>query len=409
MIQLIAPEFHNVFSENIEAMQRLRYRVFNGRLGWDVSTHHGREVDVFDGLKPHYLLLRGEHGSVDGCVRLLPSTGPNMLRNVFSELLDGKEAPSQLDIRALQAFLAAMSTGSITGAAQLLGKSQPAVTRVVRELEEAVGFQLFHRNGPRISPTERGLLFHEEAVRLMAGMRQISSRATAIRDNIAASLDIVATPTMSGGLIAPALARLGEAQPDFINVQTMGAEHVVRSVHARTADIGVSSFPLDYAGLAIQAICERDCVGVVAQDDPLARHSVLPLASLAERRLVTVGNAFRLRRAIDRAISQAGIRPSSDFSTNTSLNAVMAARAGLGVAIIDPVTAFGIPVQGVKVLPLDVKIPYFWGLFSDAARVVSPLTRAFVDAFVQSCAAVIPDCRFHNPDDQPDMSPDRDH
>ncbi|AEQ50878.1 LysR family transcriptional regulator [Pelagibacterium halotolerans] len=314
-----------------------------------------------------------------------------------------------LDIRALQAFLAAMSTGSMTGAAQLLGKSQPAVTRVVRELEEAVGFQLFHRNGPRISPTERGLLFHEEAVRLMAGMRQISSRATAIRDNIAASLDIAATPTMSGGLIAPALAGLGEAQPDFINVQTMGAEHVVRSVHARTADIGVSSFPLDYAGLSIQAICERDCVGVVADDDPLARQSVLSLASLTERRLVTVGNAFRLRRSIDRAISQAGIHPPRDFSTNTSLNAVMAARAGLGVAIIDPVTAFGIPVQGVKVLPLDVRIPYFWGLFSDAARVVSPLTSAFVDAFIGSCSAIIPDCRFHDPADQPDMSPDRDH
>lgn len=115
MIQLIAPEFHNVFSENIEAMQRLRYRVFNGRLGWDVSTHHGREVDVFDGLKPHYLLLRGEHGSVDGCVRLLPSTGPNMLRNVFSELLDGKEAPSQLDIWESSRFAMDTSGASTSG------------------------------------------------------------------------------------------------------------------------------------------------------------------------------------------------------------------------------------------------------------------------------------------------------
>lgn len=115
MIQLIAPEFQNVFSEDIEAMQRLRYRVFNDRLGWEVSTDHGREVDVFDDLKPHYLLLRGEYGRVDGCVRLLPSTGPNMLRDVFPILLDGKDAPNQPDIWESSRFALDIREGSAGG------------------------------------------------------------------------------------------------------------------------------------------------------------------------------------------------------------------------------------------------------------------------------------------------------
>lgn len=116
MIQLIAPEFHRVFSRDIEAMQRLRYRVFNDRLGWEVSTVHGREVDVFDDLKPHYLLLRGEYGgSVDGCVRLLPSTGPNMLRDVFPVLLDGKDAPSQPDVWESSRFALDIREGSANG------------------------------------------------------------------------------------------------------------------------------------------------------------------------------------------------------------------------------------------------------------------------------------------------------
>lgn len=98
MIQLITPEFHSAFSDNLQAMQRLRYRVFRERLGWDVATENGLEADSFDALKPHYLLLRGEHGSIDGCVRLLPSTGPTMLRDVFPGLLDGSDAPSQSGI-----------------------------------------------------------------------------------------------------------------------------------------------------------------------------------------------------------------------------------------------------------------------------------------------------------------------
>ncbi len=98
MIQLITPEFCNALSEDVQAMQRLRYRVFKERLGWDVSTENGMEVDTFDAHKPHYLLLRGEHGSVGGCVRMLPTAGPNMLRDVFPCLLDGSDAPSQSDI-----------------------------------------------------------------------------------------------------------------------------------------------------------------------------------------------------------------------------------------------------------------------------------------------------------------------
>ena len=77
------------------------------------------------------------------------------------------------DFRTLEAFQAAMSCGSMTGAARQLGIGQPTVTRMVRDLETSVGFQLFHRNGPRITPTDRGLRFHEEVQRLTAGMHQI--------------------------------------------------------------------------------------------------------------------------------------------------------------------------------------------------------------------------------------------
>jgi DNA-binding transcriptional LysR family regulator len=65
------------------------------------------------------------------------------------------------DIRQMEAFAAVMSAGSITGAARLLGRSQPALSRLIQDLETRLGFALLHRNGPRVSPTRRGILFHE--------------------------------------------------------------------------------------------------------------------------------------------------------------------------------------------------------------------------------------------------------
>ncbi|WP_421950825.1 acyl-homoserine-lactone synthase [Pelagibacterium sp.] len=95
MLQLISPDWYREFADELHQMHRLRYRVFKERLGWDVQINNGFETDAFDLLKPHYLLLRGSCGSVDGCVRLLPSTGPTMLRDTFPVLLKGQPVPSE--------------------------------------------------------------------------------------------------------------------------------------------------------------------------------------------------------------------------------------------------------------------------------------------------------------------------
>jgi acyl homoserine lactone synthase len=79
-------------SELTLGMHRLRGRVFKERLDWDVSVSDGLEIDQYDTFKPTYLLVL-EQNDVVGCVRLLPTTGRNMLADTFPMLLDGKPAP----------------------------------------------------------------------------------------------------------------------------------------------------------------------------------------------------------------------------------------------------------------------------------------------------------------------------
>jgi acyl homoserine lactone synthase len=78
-------------SELTTGMHRLRGRVFKERLDWDVSVSDGLEVDQYDTFKPTYLLAL-EQRDVVGCVRLLPTTGRNMLADTFPVLLDGHAA-----------------------------------------------------------------------------------------------------------------------------------------------------------------------------------------------------------------------------------------------------------------------------------------------------------------------------
>jgi N-acyl-L-homoserine lactone synthetase len=94
MMQLITSDCYGTCIDELADMHRLRYRVFKQRLDWDVEASGDMEVDEFDALKPCYLLQRSANGSVTGCVRLLPSTGPTMLRDTFGALLDGAAAPA---------------------------------------------------------------------------------------------------------------------------------------------------------------------------------------------------------------------------------------------------------------------------------------------------------------------------
>ena len=78
---------------NLIQMHRLRKTVFKDRLGWDVTVSGELEADEFDGSGSSYLLSIDRYGTVDGCVRLLPTTGPNMLRDIFPSLVTKAAVP----------------------------------------------------------------------------------------------------------------------------------------------------------------------------------------------------------------------------------------------------------------------------------------------------------------------------
>ena len=83
MMQLITADHYGHFVNDLAEMHRLRHRVFKERLAWEVQTSGDMEIDEFDALHPAYLIQRASDNRVQGCVRLLPSIGPTMLRDIF--------------------------------------------------------------------------------------------------------------------------------------------------------------------------------------------------------------------------------------------------------------------------------------------------------------------------------------
>ncbi len=87
MIRLIPGSHRADFPREIAQMHEIRKRTFYDRLHWQVKTLRSWEIDEFDALNPLYLISIGTDGAVRGSLRLLPTTGPNMLADVFPQLL----------------------------------------------------------------------------------------------------------------------------------------------------------------------------------------------------------------------------------------------------------------------------------------------------------------------------------
>ena len=87
-------------------MYRFRHKVFHDRLGWEVASRFGMEIDVFDALNPVYVVAKDEASRVEGCWRMLPTTGPYMLKDTFPQLLRGENAPEEAQIWELSRFAA---------------------------------------------------------------------------------------------------------------------------------------------------------------------------------------------------------------------------------------------------------------------------------------------------------------
>ncbi len=106
-------------ADSLKGMFRFRHKVFYERLGWEVGSHNGMERDGFDDLDPVYMMAEAPGKNVEGCWRLLPTTGPYMLEETFPQLLRGTSVPKDPAIWEISRFAVLPSASSSSRQATL--------------------------------------------------------------------------------------------------------------------------------------------------------------------------------------------------------------------------------------------------------------------------------------------------
>ncbi len=120
-----------------------------------------------------------------------------------------------LRFRQLQAFHAIVETGTVTGAAEHLGISQPGVSNLLAQLERQTRFRLFERAKGRLVPTpEAGVLFREVDT-VVRGLDHVAQAVTDLQNKQAGQLQVASQHSISFGFMSRLIARFARSRPDM--------------------------------------------------------------------------------------------------------------------------------------------------------------------------------------------------
>lgn len=269
------------------------------------------------------------------------------------------KTPRPLNVRQLEAFRAVMLTGSMTGAGRFLSISQPAVTRLIRELEIELRLELFSRDGPHIVPTDEARALFKEVERHYAGTERIREAAYAIREFKGSRIKIAANLSLTLTCLPRAVARFENIYPkSVISVRSGVSAEIIDLVSSGSVDIGFAAVRPGRKDVGTEALAAAQWLCMMPRGHALENRDEINAKDLDGVDFVSVGPSSMARYELDGALQAAAISPHIRLETQYSVSAARFVRQGLGVAIVDPLAASLHRDESVVLKRFSPTLPY---------------------------------------------------
>lgn len=285
----------------------------------------------------------------------------------------------RLSPRQINAFRAVMLTGGMTSASEILGLTQPAISRLIRDLEDRIGLVLFERRGNQLVPTPDAVALVAEVERSFVGLERIAELARALKSQSAGSLRVAALPALTAGALPRFVSTFLRNRPQVQSlVMGMPSHLVIEAVAAGQVDFGYVAGPFERSGFHVEPE-SAPAVAIVPAGHPLASKRYIDPQDFAGERFVGLAQGTLLRACIDAAL--AGVPRSTMIETPLSQIACLLVADGAGVSIVDPYAATEYVGRGLAMKPLTIRIEAGFVCIRPMQRPTSPLTTTFMAEF----------------------------
>ena len=213
----------------------------------------------------------------------------------------------RINHRQIDAFRAVFQTSSMTAAGALMGITQPAVSRLIRDLEAEMALTLFDRSAGKLTPTPDAVALFREVERSYQGLDRVAHAAAELGRRREGELRIAASVAPSFYGLPPVLTQFRSAWPGVrLSLHTASSPEVLDLVAMRHYDLGVGVLPAGGPGVAIEALDVQNAVCVLPARHPLASRAVLRASDLAGVPMLMISDYSYLRQRIMQNFAAAG-------------------------------------------------------------------------------------------------------
>ena len=297
-----------------------------------------------------------------------------------------------IDAAGLRVMRAIADEGSFTAAAGALGYTQPAISQMVRRLEQRTGTVLVERTGRNVRLTEAGQVLARAAGPVLAALDSAEEEVAAIAGLRSGRVRLMAFPSASATLVPRALALLKARYPD-VTISFTEAEppESIAALRAGDCDLAVA---FTYEGTDVvrgeddldafvtTPLLEDDVRLALPRTHALAGRDEVHLDDLADE--AWIAGCPRCRGHLVQLCDLAGFRPDVAYETEDYVAVMGLVAEGLGVALIPDLILRTVQHDDVVALPLTPASRRTLAAVTtpDLQRV--PAVAATLDALVES-------------------------
>ncbi len=239
------------------------------------------------------------------------------------------------DLADLRAFVAVAKLSSFRAAAEELHLSQPALSRRIEKLEDALGVRLFHRTTRKVDLTAVGREFNRRANDLLDGLEQSLLGIRDVSDRVTGEVTIACIPSAIRFFLPRILREYHERFPGIVvRVVDQGAADVLSTITRSEADFGLNYIGTQDPQIDFQPVKQEEFVLACLRGHPLASKRKVRWSELAPYDYMSVTKASGNRFLLDTALSQQAVRPRWFCEAQHVSTLVNLVEAGLGIAAV---------------------------------------------------------------------------
>lgn len=282
-------------------------------------------------------------------------------------------------VRQIEAFRATMLAGTVSGAAVLLGVSQPAVSRLIGRMEKELNLTLFDRSKGRLAPTVEAQILHEQIERTFVSVDKIREVAADIVAAQVGHLHVAVLPALGLFFLPDVICDFHRSHPQVtVTAEVAISSRVEEGVASQRVDLGLAEFPFRHTGIESEVFCDVPECLVVPEGHPLAGVALARPADLEGAPFIALMREYIGRHVVDRVFERAGV--TRRLVAETQVNGLICelVQRGVGLGIVDPFTAAYYAARGVVSVPFRPEIKIRIGVLYPTHRPLSRVARAFL-------------------------------